>query len=628
MVSPSASTLFRPSAALRTVLFVCGALLGLLPLHAQTAAEIIRFPDLDEARVYTGLDQTVTVDIDPAYAVTVLTYNGSKTKLPRNAGAYTIRVVAKETSPASGKTPRSFARTGKFTIAKAPLTVTANDAARLLGVANPKFTFTYEGFVNGETETAIRAKPSGKTTARPASPVGEYDITPVGGAAANYEFTTRLPGILTVVSFASGTHEALLYSSSLGEPVGKLTLTLPNTGAGFSGKLDVGDDETAAFGFKGVLVLSEDHTRATATATIQRSPKTKPPTTPYRYLIDLTLDDTGGVAVSLLKSESPYSWSVVHAEVDDLGRVGVHKKTSNPATNNPAPWAGTHTLSLLDPAPVLFGFDFPSGIGYASAIIAADGKLALRGKLADGTALTASVASDATGGYRVFQRSYGARLASDFSGFIQLIPHPDLPGRYHSPRDRSSGDGLYWRKAEKTSDKTYPDGIVTLDFGFALDPWLPPSAAKKATRTTEAVPAVTLAQRLFLASDPAANVAFDVGYDLAGYGADEFKLPFDNGAILTAKGKVTHNLETNPTGWKATFNPATGVFTGGFTLRDPEDSPKVRNIAFQGILRQPPSNETAADFGAGFFIIAPLEIDYLHTTPFSQQITFGYPAAF
>jgi hypothetical protein len=63
------------------------------------------------------------------------------------------------------------------TVNKAVLTVTANNASRPYGVANPAFTASYSGFQNGETlaTSGVTGSPSLTTVATPTSAVGNYD---------------------------------------------------------------------------------------------------------------------------------------------------------------------------------------------------------------------------------------------------------------------------------------------------------------------------------------------------------------------------------------------------------------------------------------------------------------------
>src|SRR5207237_7783222 len=88
---------------------------------------------------------------------------------------------------------------GTLTVNKAPLTVTAASVSRSYGTANPSFTVSYSGLVNGETAAVLSGSPSLTTTATPSSPPGAYPITigPGSLAAVNYTFTF-VPGTLTV----------------------------------------------------------------------------------------------------------------------------------------------------------------------------------------------------------------------------------------------------------------------------------------------------------------------------------------------------------------------------------------------------------------------------------------------
>ena len=77
----------------------------------------------------------------------------------------------------------------------------ADGKVRFTGQADPAFTVTYTGFVNGDTAAVLTGAPALSTTATAASPAGLYPITPAAGtlAAADYAFAF-VPGTLTVVS--------------------------------------------------------------------------------------------------------------------------------------------------------------------------------------------------------------------------------------------------------------------------------------------------------------------------------------------------------------------------------------------------------------------------------------------
>src|SRR5258708_20808663 len=76
---------------------------------------------------------------------------------------------------------------------KATLTVSAAAASRAFGAANPAFTGTYSGFVNGETlaTSGVTGVPNLTTTATATSAAGDYSIVAAAGtlSAANYTFT-------------------------------------------------------------------------------------------------------------------------------------------------------------------------------------------------------------------------------------------------------------------------------------------------------------------------------------------------------------------------------------------------------------------------------------------------------
>jgi hypothetical protein len=83
---------------------------------------------------------------------------------------------------------------GILSVTQATLTITVGNATRTYGAANPAFTSTVSGALNGDTFTN-----SYSTTATIASPVGSYPIndTVSGPAAANYTIQVT-PGTLSV----------------------------------------------------------------------------------------------------------------------------------------------------------------------------------------------------------------------------------------------------------------------------------------------------------------------------------------------------------------------------------------------------------------------------------------------
>jgi hypothetical protein len=148
------------------------------------------------------------------------------TSSPVVAGGYAI-TSAKGTL---ASTNYSFAfAPGTLTVEGAVLTVTANDASRAYGAANPTFTPNYSGFVNGETlgTSGVSGAPSLTTTAGTSSPVvvGGYAITAAKGtlASTNYSFAFAA-GTLTVGKITA-TVSAVAKSKSYGAADPALTTT-------------------------------------------------------------------------------------------------------------------------------------------------------------------------------------------------------------------------------------------------------------------------------------------------------------------------------------------------------------------------------------------------------------------
>jgi hypothetical protein len=115
----------------------------------------------------------------------------------------------------------------------ATLMVTANNASRTVGAANPAFTASYSGFVNGDTAAVLSGSPSLATTATTSSPAGTYPITATAGSlsAANYAFSP-VNGTLTVqpaLTVILATTATLSGSASTGYTA---TVTVQNTGTG------------------------------------------------------------------------------------------------------------------------------------------------------------------------------------------------------------------------------------------------------------------------------------------------------------------------------------------------------------------------------------------------------------
>ena len=91
--------------------------------------------------------------------------------------------------------------TRSFMVNKAVLQATAKNVTRSQGLANPMFTYSLSGFVNGDTSVAVSGAVTETSSATVSSGAGAYPIIFVtkGLTAANYSFV-YVPGTLTVTT--------------------------------------------------------------------------------------------------------------------------------------------------------------------------------------------------------------------------------------------------------------------------------------------------------------------------------------------------------------------------------------------------------------------------------------------
>jgi sugar lactone lactonase YvrE len=198
------------------------------PVYGQTVtvyATVSGATPLPTGNVVFTLDGTTT------YSGTVNSSGVASASLPGlSAGLHTVSAAY---TSSNGYLGSSTSSSSSVTVTKAVLTVTANNTSRAVGAANPTFTASYSGFVNGETTAVLSGSPSLTTTATASSPAGLYPITAAVGtlAAANYTFTF-VNGTLSVVQappVSLAPSSALTGSHSAGYT---LTVTVQNTGTG------------------------------------------------------------------------------------------------------------------------------------------------------------------------------------------------------------------------------------------------------------------------------------------------------------------------------------------------------------------------------------------------------------
>jgi hypothetical protein len=159
----------------------------------QTVRPIILTVTASNAsRAYGAVNPAFTGTTSGAVNGDAFTVSGTTTAASASApGAYTITPTVTGTNVANYTVTKE---NGSLTITQAALTVTATNATRVYGAANPVLTGTVSGAVNGDTFTV-----SGTTAATLTSTPGTYPITPtVTGANLSDYAVTNVNGTLTV----------------------------------------------------------------------------------------------------------------------------------------------------------------------------------------------------------------------------------------------------------------------------------------------------------------------------------------------------------------------------------------------------------------------------------------------
>lgn len=149
--------------------------------------------DVTGESVYTGKEVGVDMLTSiPDATVTNTSLEG--VEVPVNVGSYNTELPVQI---AVGEWKSTFKTNCSFTIKPAPLTVIANSLSREYGQDNPEYTCSYVGFVNGENEEVLTAKPSVLCSATRESQAGQYPLIPSSATAQNYDITYER-GILTI----------------------------------------------------------------------------------------------------------------------------------------------------------------------------------------------------------------------------------------------------------------------------------------------------------------------------------------------------------------------------------------------------------------------------------------------
>ncbi len=155
------------------------------PIPAKSFGDVFA----PSATASSGLPVAFSVDVGPATAEgSTITVTGTGTITLRASQAGTANYLA------------ALPVTRTFVAGKAPLTVRADDAARILGQPNPVLRILHSGFKLGDTALVLDSPPTVSTAATVSSPAGRYPITVAGGSDDLYELQGYLPGTLTIAA--------------------------------------------------------------------------------------------------------------------------------------------------------------------------------------------------------------------------------------------------------------------------------------------------------------------------------------------------------------------------------------------------------------------------------------------
>ena len=144
-------------------------------------------------------------------------------------GAGTVVVQASQAGDGTFSAASTVSQS--LTVAKKALTVTAQNATRAYGLANPSFTVTLSGFISGETlaNSGVTGTAGLSTTALTTSSPNTFAITPVVGSlsSANYSFNTFTAGTLTITQASATVTLGNLAQTYTGSALAASATTVP-----------------------------------------------------------------------------------------------------------------------------------------------------------------------------------------------------------------------------------------------------------------------------------------------------------------------------------------------------------------------------------------------------------------
>jgi hypothetical protein len=281
---------------------------------------------------------------------------------------------------------------GQLTVNAASLTITANGATKSYGAANPSFSYTPSGFVNGDTASVLTGAPSLTTTATATSSAGSYTITAAAGtlAASNYSFlfvngtltiNQATPSVTTWPTASSINYGQTLASSTLSggasTPAGSFAFTTPTT-------VPSAGTASQSVTFTPTDTTDYNTVPGTASVTVNKASQTISFTasSPVTYGVSqITLSATGGAsgnAVTFSVVSGPGTISGSMLTVTGAGTIVVaanqasntNYSAATQVTANIVVNKATPTITWATPAPITYGMVLSSTQLNATASVA------------------------------------------------------------------------------------------------------------------------------------------------------------------------------------------------------------------------------------------------------------------
>ncbi|MEI3802550.1 MULTISPECIES: MBG domain-containing protein [unclassified Chitinophaga] len=192
-------------------------------LTVTIAPQTITFPAIT-GKTYGSAPVTLNTNSDAGLPITYNVVSGPATvngNILTFTGAGDVTVSADQGG--NGNYSPAPQSTQTFNVAKAILTVTANDKNRAYKQANPTPDYTITGFVNGENNSVVNGDATITHTADINSVPGVYPITVTVGAlsAANYDFSF-VNGSLTITQAS----QTITFPAITGKTYGDAAFTL------------------------------------------------------------------------------------------------------------------------------------------------------------------------------------------------------------------------------------------------------------------------------------------------------------------------------------------------------------------------------------------------------------------